>query len=175
MTDEVIKLKIRDGNAPEKISWRINEPALVPKNSQWYWAFAIFGLAIIVFSILLQNYLLIIIVALVALIFYSSKNKKPEIINFLLDAEGLHIGKKLYHYDNFESFWIFPARADLETGTTTLEDREMAFRYKRDLMPLLILPFHNNDETPIKKILLKYLPENEEEESLIDLLRKRFF
>lgn len=175
MENDIIKLKVRDENILEKISWQIEESIIAPKNNDWYWALGIFGLAIVIFSILLKNYLLIVIVALVALIFYFSKNKKPELMNFQLDVSGLHIDNKFYHYEGFESFWIFPARLNIENGTTTLHDREVALRHKRRLSPLLILPFHNNDESQIRKILTKHLSENEEEESLIDLLQKRFF
>ena len=182
--NETVKIKIHSetDDSPE-ISWQMEEPNFAPKNSDWYWALAIFGLAIVVFSIILKNYLFIIIVALVALILYSSKNKKLELINFRLDTEGLHIDNKLYHYESFKSFWIFLAQsADwrIERGSPSqagrpAPNREIAVRYKRHLAPLLIAPFHNSDESQIRKILSGHLDENEEEESLIDLLRKRFF
>ncbi len=160
MTDEAVEIKIK---TEDKITWRIEEPDLTPKTTEWFWAFGILALSFIVFSILLKNYLLIIILALAIFIIYSSKNKKPELINFRLDNDGLYIEDKFYPYDSFESFWIFPAQ------------KESALRHKRDLMPLLIAPFYNNDAPEIRRILNKYLPESEEQESLIDLLRKRFF
>ncbi|GEM_PF-2427631 len=175
MIDEVIKLKIRDGNTPEEISWQIEEPDHLPKNAEWFWALGILALALIVFSILLKNYLLIIIVALASLVIYVRKNKRRELIDFRLDNDGLHIDRKFYSYENFESFFIFPAHIDLESGTTTLGEREVAFRFKKSLIPLLIVPFHNNDETSVRKIINKYLEENEEKESFIDLLRKKLF
>jgi len=178
MTNETVEIKIK---TEDEITWRIEEPNFTPKTTEWFWALGIFALALIIFSILLKNYLLTIILALAAFIIYSSKNKKPELINFRLDNNGLYIEHKFYHYDGFESFWIFPARlndyASSRSGreTQTDEGRELALRYKRHLMPLLIVPFHNNDEPEIRRILNKYLPESEEQESLIDLLRKRFF
>ena len=169
MINETIKIKVQTENGVSEsstdfseITWRIEEPDHLPKNAEWFWALGILALALIVFSILLKNYLLIIIVALAIFIIYSSKNKKLELINFRLDNDGLYIEYKFYSYDSFESFWIFP-------------NKEIAFRNKRHLTPLLIVPFHNNDEPKIKRILNKYLPESEEQESLIDLLRKRFF
>lgn len=159
---KILKIKIEDN-----LEWRIEEPNFTPKTAEWFWALGIFAFALIVFSILLKNYLLIVIVALAAFIIYGSKNKKPELINFRLDNEGLYIEHKFHPYDSFESFWIFPASVNKE--------RELALRYKRHLAPLLIVSFHDNDESKIKRILDKYLPENEEQESLIDLLRKRFF
>ncbi|MDP2946251.1 MAG: hypothetical protein Q8N61_02245 [bacterium] len=151
-----------------EINWEIAEPDFTPKTTEWFWALGILALALIVFSILLKNYLLIIIVALAIFIIYSSKNKKPELINFRLDNDGLYIEYKFYSYDGFESFWIFPAGRPAH-------NREIALRYKRHLAPLLILPFHSDDELRIRKILTKYLTESEEQESLIDLLKKRFF
>ncbi len=151
----------------EEFNWKIEEPDFTPKTTEWFWALGIFALALIVFSILLKNYLLIVIVVLAAFIIYGNNKKKPKLINFRLDNDGLYIENKFYPYSNFESFWIFPAQND--------KNRELALRNKRQLMPLLLVPFHNEDEHGIKIILNKYLPEKEEHESLIDLLRKRFF
>lgn len=144
------------------INWQIEEKPEVPGNSQWLWALAIVGLAVIVFGVLLRNYLLIIIVALAAFIIYSRKFKKPETHDFRLDSEGLAINGKLYSYENFESFWIFP-------------HNEIAFRKKHHLMPLLIVPLDGNRGSEIRKILENHLPEHEEEESFLDLLQKKFF
>ena len=173
--DETIKLKIKTEGETDSLEWEIDEPQFAPQAQEWYFALAILGLAAVVFSILLKNYLFIVIVALVALIIYSSKGKKPAVLKCRIDGEGLRIGKSFYSYDRFDSFWIFPAHINLESGATSLHDREMAFRHTRHVLPLLIVPFHNNDETTIRKILSEHLPESEEQESLIDLLKKRFF
>jgi hypothetical protein len=172
MENEPIKLKIRDENAPEKIAWQVKEPQFAPKSREWLWALGIFAVAIIIFSILFKNYLFIVIVGLAAFIIYVLKGKEADFLNFRLDDDGLHIENKFYPYENFESFWIFPAQLD---DWPAHVEREFVFRYKKHFMPLLIIPFHHNDESQIRKILSKYLEENEEKESLIDLLRKRFF
>ena len=189
MMNETVKIKVQTENNDSEsntdfseITWEIEEPDLTPKTTEWFWALGILALALIVFSILLKNYLLIIIIALAIFIIYSSKNKKPELINFRLDNDGLYIEYKFYSYDGFESFWIFPAQFEQQIERSSpryagrsAHNREIALRYKRHLAPLLILPFHSDDEPKIRKILNEYLPESEEQESLIDLLRKKFF
>ena len=173
MMNETIKIKVQEENqenpASDKISpasggvnWQIEERPANLNNGQWLWALAIIGFAVVIFSILLKNYLLIIIVALATFIIYARKFKKPETYDFRLDSDGIDIDGKLYHYDNFESFGILP-------------DEEIAFRRKHHLMPLLIVPFHSHNESEIRKILESHLPESEEEESFLDLLRKKFF
>jgi len=159
MTNETIKIKVQEESG---VNWQIEERQTNLNNGQWLWALAIIGFAVVIFSILLKNYLLIIIVALTAFIIYASKNKKPEIHNFHLDSNGIDIDGELYHYDNFESFGILP-------------DEEIALRRKHHLMPLLIIPFHGREELEIRKILESHLPESEEEESFLDLLQKKFF
>ena len=144
------------------VNWQIEERQVNLRSSEWLWALAIIGFAIVIFGILLKNYLLIIIVALSAFIVYASKNKRPENHDFRLDSDGVTIDEKLYSYENFESFWIF-------------QSNEIAFRRKHRLMPLLIVPFHDSLEPVIRKILESHLPESEEEESFLDLLQKRFF
>lgn len=174
MTDETIKIKIRDedddseDNAVfDKVNWQIEDRPMAHISSQWLWALAIVSFAIIVFSILLKNYLLIVIVFLSAFIIYARKFKKPESHHFRLTGEGLYIDGKFYSYEDFESYWIF--RDQLES------EKELALRYKRRVMPLLLVPFHSNDDSNIEKILNDHLPQNEEEESFLDLLRKKLF
>ena len=159
MSGDIVKIKVREESG---VNWQIEERQTNLNNGQWLWALAIIGFAVVIFSILLKNYLLIIIVALTAFIIYASKNKKPEIHNFHLDSNGIDIDGELYHYDNFESFGILP-------------DEEIALRRKHHLMPLLIIPFHGREELEIRKILESHLPESEEEESFLDLLQKKFF
>ena len=163
MPYETIKIKVKEEDGLKgEVNWQIEERQANLRNSEWLWALAIVGFAVVVFVVLLKNYLLIIIVALSAFIVYASKNKRPETHDFRLDGEGIDIDGKLYPYENFESFWIFP-------------DEEIAFRRKHHLMPLLIIPFHGYEEPEIRKILESRLPESEEEESFLDLLQKKFF
>ncbi len=159
MSGDIVKIKVREESG---VNWQIEERQTNLNNGQWLWALAIIGFAVVIFSILLKNYLLIIIVALTAFIIYASKNKKPEMHDFHLDSNGIDIDGKLYPYENFESFGILP-------------DKEIAFRRKHHLMPLLIIPFHGHEELEIRKILESRLPESEEEESFLDLLQKKFF
>lgn len=149
-------------SAANEINWQIEDRPKNKKNSEWLWALAIIGFSVIVFSIILKNYLLIIIIALAIFIFYASKNKEPEQHYFKLNNEGLYINGKLFHYDSFESFWIFP-------------DKEIAFRRKHNFMPLLIIPFDSNEESQIEKVVSSHLPEVEEEASFLDLLQKNIF
>ena len=159
MSDDIVKIKVREESG---VNWQVEERQTNLNNGQWLWALAIIGFAVVIFSILLKNYLLIIIVALTAFIIYASKNKKSEMHDFHLDSNGIDIDGKLYPYENFESFRILP-------------DKEIAFRRKHHLMPLLIIPFHGHEELEIRKILESRLPESEEEESFLDLLQKKFF
>ncbi|KKR85639.1 MAG: hypothetical protein UV53_C0009G0008 [Candidatus Azambacteria bacterium GW2011_GWE1_42_9] len=147
-----------------EINWKIEEPNFTPKTVEWFWALGIMAFALVVFAILLKNYLFIVIVALTALIIYNNNRREPEIINFHLNDDGLYVGNKFYAHDTFESFWIFPAGKS-----------EFVLRYKKHFAPLLTIPFHDRDESAIRQILSNHLRENEEQESFIDVLRKRFF
>ncbi len=151
-----------------EFEWKIEEPSFTPKSSEWFWALGIAALAMIVFAIILKNYLLIIIVALLAFIVYHGRNTTSDMLNVGLGDEGLRIGKKLYSYEELESFWIFPAAPGIQNP-------ELALRRKNRFAPLLTVPFYEADEEKIKSIIGGHLPEKEETESLVDLLRKKWF
>ena len=68
-----------------EINWQIEEKPLSTKNTEWFWALAIIGISIVIFSIILKNYFLIIIVTLTIFIIYASKNKSPELYHFKLN------------------------------------------------------------------------------------------
>ena len=174
MLNETIKIPV---NIASEVSWKIKEPIFSPKSRELLRAFSIIGIAVIIFSVILKNYLFILLVALIALIIYFSKNKEQDMVDFRLDKEGLQISGKFYPYSSFESFWIFPARnaSRSEAGRPADSERELALRYKSKIMPLLAIPFRNEDEFKIQNLLENYLEESEEKESLTDLLRKRFF
>lgn len=154
-------------NRDSKIEWQAQEFFSIPRSQEIIAAMSIIAVNLLIFGIFTKNYLFILIIALIGFIMYLHKQKGAEIMDISIDQKGITINKKLYYYEGFKSFWIFGQ--DHEHG------RELALRSDKRFMPLLLVPLANADINSVKAVLEKHLPEQEEKESLIDILRKAFF
>ena len=90
-------------------------------------------------------------------------------INFSLTDRGIIVhnpssekGGKMYPWSELDSFWIFynpPVR------------RELSVKSKKTLMPYIKIQLAENlDPEKIKEVVAKFIPEEEQQESLIDNL-----
>ena len=79
---------------------------------------------------------------------------------FAFTNRGVLIADRLYPWSELKSFWIFysPIR------------HELSFESKKALMPYMKIPLGGVDPEKIKEIVSKFLPEVEQQESLIDNL-----
>jgi len=141
------------------LKWQAKEFKKKAKGRLWYIIWALFSLGIIIFAVLEQSPLMTLVFILISVIAYLFSKKEPDKIEFILSKKGVQIKDKLYFYDNLESFWIFydPPRKKI-----------LSFKSKKILMPYLKIPLAKQDPIKIRKYLLKFLPEKEQEESLIE-------
>jgi len=82
-------------------------------------------------------------------------------MKFALTERGVLIEKTLYPWQNLQSFWIFynpPLHKDL------------ALESKKAFMPRIKIALGKTDPSQVRDIVKKFLPEVEQEESLIDNL-----
>jgi len=89
------------------ISWTASEFVAHEKNAKWYFSLAI--LAIVVAALvwfLTKDMLSSITIIVVALVLGLAAGKKPRIIDYRIDSEGLHVASRNYSFDQFRSFAI---------------------------------------------------------------------
>ena len=141
------------------LTWQAKEFKKKARGKLWYIIWALFSLGIIIFAVLEQSPLMALVFILISVIAYLFSKKEPDKIEFILNKKGIQIKDKLYSYDNLESFWIFydPPRKKI-----------LSFKSKKILMPYLKIPIAKQDPIKIRKYLLKFLPEKEQEESFIE-------
>ena len=105
-----------------------------------------------------------IILAGAMLLFFS--RRRPQILDFKLDGEGIAIGDNIfYDYDRFEGFLIRsrPQRLD-----------EVILKKKTAINPYIKVPIDSKLAPKARDILGENLPEVEYQESLIDILSEWF-
>jgi len=87
--------------------------------------------------------------------------RPPRTLKFHLTERGVLIEKTLYPWQSLKSFWVFynpPLHKDL-----SLES-------KKAFMPYIKIPLGKTEPVKVREIVIKFLPEIEQEESLIDNL-----
>jgi hypothetical protein len=142
----------------EPLSWQAPQHLYKEKTSDWYWIVGIVTLSIALIAIILNNviFAILIIVSAFTLSLYASK--KPEVVTVKIDGKGIVVGETRYPYENLDSFWV--------------ETREMypkvLFKSKKLLMPFIVVLIEDVEPEEIRETLLRYLPEEEHIEPLLE-------
>ena len=146
--------------ANNAFAWRAFEHEHKDQSTDWYAAVAIITIAIMVASIMLGNILfaVVVLVATSALVLQGMRH--PREIDFALTERGVQIETKLYPYSTLKSFWA-------------TEDALLIIRSEKTFMPHLVIPFHPEDEEVIRNILIQVMVEEEQHESLAEILMHR--
>ncbi len=133
------------------------------KGTDWYWwvgllAIIFFGIAVWQHSFL---FAFLVLLGWFTVVLYAIR--PPQAVSFAITERGIMIGNKLYFWHDLKSFWIFydpPLR------------KELSVISKKTFVPPLRIPLDEEDPVEIRAIIRKFIPEIEEEESLIDNLAR---
>ena len=146
--------------ADQAFAWRAREHEHRDHQSDWYWSVAIVAAAIIVASVMLGNTLFAVVVLVATTALVIQTMKRPDELDFALTERGVQIQNKLYPYSTLESFWA-------------TEDSLLLIKSEKTFMPHLVIPFHPDDEDTIRAILLQVMKEEEQHESLAEIIMHR--
>lgn len=144
------------------IEWKAPEFIQHQRNTNWYSLLLIIAGVLSILAIIFKHWTSLILVLLALVVIWMKSLKEPRQIHFVLDEKGLTMDNKLHPFNDFQSFWI------LEND----EGRQIFFRSKKNLSPLLEIPLVGLDKNLVRNFLLKHLPEKEEEESLMAILAR---
>ena len=149
--------------APRKIAWQTLEYLYYEKSADWYWALGIIAIGLVAVAILNHNILfaIFIIIGAFALALYAVR--RPRTITIAISGEGVRIDNRLFPYEALQSFWIFY----LPGGT-----KELSLRSQKITMPLIKIPLGDTDPNEVRELLIAYLDEKAQNESLIDALAR---
>ncbi|MBU3925843.1 hypothetical protein KJ763_01600 [Patescibacteria group bacterium] len=147
----------------QEIVWQAPEYEFRKKTSDWFWTMGIIGVAFIFVAIIFKNLLLAILILIggFSLILYSAR--KPKIISFSIGPGGVKISERIYYYEDLKSFWV---------NYSPPQRKELIIESKKTVMPHITIMLGDTDPTAIRNLLLKFLPEQKIEESLITTITK---
>jgi hypothetical protein len=167
MEEESIK---DTSKAPSEIffSWIVDEYDTHQRTIVWYAAAGLISFFLLIFAVFTKNFLFAVIIIIAALIFVLRDNDSPEKVRISIVDEGLMIGQKFYDFDDFKNFAV--------VHKPSIEVKNLYFEFKNPIRHRLSIPLEGTDPLQIRKILLKYLPEDLErtDPPLSEQLSKKF-
>lgn len=144
------------------IHWRTEEFEKPQRGHRWH-LFATFLLILVIsFAVYMDAMVMAITFLLIGIVGYIYLDKKPRMLDFMITYDGVLAGKELYRFKNTESFWIF-----YEDGLKSISLHTDGY-----LSPYIHIPLFDQDPVKIREILIKYIPEKEQELTLFDRLEK---
>lgn len=135
-------------NDKKIMRWSAEEFEYSEKSIDWFWAVGVVAVGFAILSIFLGNLLFAILIIISAFALSVQAVRKPRLINFEINEEGVIIDKKLYTYNTLESFWI-------------INKEKIIIKSKKAVVPFLIIPLQNINPKTLREYLIKNLKEEE--------------
>lgn len=153
-----------DTDDPAVISWTASEYIDHAKGPAW---FAVVGAAIFVLSavvyLILKDILAPVLLALAGLTTAVFAGRRPQVVQYAIDTNGIHIGQRTHPFADFKSFSLTEAGPLPAILLTPL---------KRFLPPMTIF-YDPKEEDKIVDALADYLPHEDREPDLVDRIMGR--
>jgi hypothetical protein len=144
-------------------SWQAKQFENVPRSQRWYVLLFLMLVALLAYGLFTDNFLLGIIVILVGLVFYLFEKRESQTFTFAITSEGVQAHNRLYEFSSLEDFWIF-----YQPGGR----KELSLKSSKKIMPYIHIPLGEADPSQVRGILLRFLPEVQHEESIVDSLER---
>jgi hypothetical protein len=156
--------ELPDADEAPGVTWTASEFIAHDKPSLWYGGF-ILAVGLVGGITYLISREIIMVVAVVAAMasFGIMATRRPRVLEYQLDAHGVQIGPKLYHYGEFRSYSL------LQIGAIHAIDLIPVQRFK----PLITIYFPPDQEEPILSKLGESLPLEQRSVDLVDRLMHR--
>ncbi len=151
----------------EEVRWTASEFIAHDRSPLWYLAVLAGGAALSVLIYFLTKDLLSpVILAMATIIFLVAASRKPRVLEYVVDGNGLEIAGKFYPYSDFRSFGIVHDGAFSNITLMPL----------KRFMPPISIYYAPEDSEKIVDTLAAFLPMEEYKLDLIDsLIRKLRF
>ncbi len=152
-----------DDTHPSLLEWTAHEFDPASDSSL---QFLIGGVLIVggIVALFFGNFLFALLLALAGGLVMAHAFRIPREMRLAVTGRGVEVGRRLYGFENIASFWIHYDPPLF---------KELLLNSKKAMMPHIKIPLGDLDPLQLRKVLLRFLPEEEQEISLIDILSKR--
>ena len=146
------------------LNWQAYEYKHTPKSADWFWALGIIAISIAVTSILFNNFLFALFIILGAITLGFFAKRRPLLLNMEINDKGIKVGRTFYAFSSIESFWV-----DAENEN----DQKVIIKVDSITMSHVAIPIEEIDPMEVKECLLRYLPEEEHTEPIVNKVMEK--
>lgn len=146
-------------------SWRAPEfePFVVDKKA-YLIATAILA-AVIIYALVTNSPIMAITFILIGIVGYLYLQKEPKLLDIAITSQGVVVGNEIYELKNISSFWIFYEPPQVKILSLHLKDK---------ILPHVHIPIYKENPVKIREALLDFIPEEEQEMTVIDNIERIF-
>jgi hypothetical protein len=149
---------------PAGVNWTASEFIAHHKNASWYMALAgITILATIVVYLFTKDKISAVVVIVVSICFGVIAARKPRVLQYSVNSDGVHMGEKFYPYSLFKSFSLVEEDAAESIWLMPL----------KRFMPIMTMYFDPADQDRITQTLSAFLPLENREPDVVDKFMHR--
>lgn len=143
-----------------EIIWKAAEYEHAPKDVSWYWLIGSGAFFLLLLALWQKNFFFAVFIILAAFLVIGFGKRRPQIIDFKVNDEGIEIGKKFIAYEGLEHFAVRSRPEHLD---------EIILKKKTAINPFVHVPIDSKLGEKVRALLLEKLPQEEHQESLVDL------
>lgn len=148
----------------EKIKWSALEYEDKDRSRDWFWALGIIVITSSIAAIIFGDYFFAGLLVLSGFLLGFFAVKKPDMITYELNGNGLKILDRLYPYENMKAFWI-----QLPTDTLPKLKPTLFIHSQRVFMPEIAVPITEDLAEMIHAALAaQNIPEREMREHIAE-------
>jgi hypothetical protein len=135
-------------NSNTKLSWSALEYDEKERTDDWFWALGIIVVTSSIASIIFGNYFFAVLLILAGVLLGFFAIKKPEMVTYELNKDGLVIRNRLYPYENIKSFWV-----QIDNSSPNKVKPLLFIHSERVFMPVITVPIEKLYAEEIHSIL----------------------
>ncbi|MBM3255929.1 MAG: hypothetical protein FJZ04_00445 [Candidatus Moranbacteria bacterium] len=143
--------------------WKAKEFPFYKKSKGWFFAGGIIFFLLVGYFTYSKQLITALTFLLLGLTIYLFSFKKPREIDCVITYQSISVDDTIYPFKELISFWTFYEPPDFKV---------ISLKHKKPYLPYIQIPLGNEDPMKIRRVLLKYLPEEEQEEPFSDRLAR---
>jgi len=145
------------------VEWDTEEFSYYEKSRIWFLIGGLIFFLIIGYFTITNQLITAVTFLLLGFTIYLFSLKKPRKIHCVISYQGIMVDNATYPFADIESFWIFYEPPDFKV---------ISLKHKKPYLPHIQIPIGEEDPAKIRKILLDFLPEEEQTEPFSDKLAR---
>jgi len=119
---------------------------------------------IIAYSLVTDSPIMAITFILIGMTGYLLLNQPLSSTEYMITEKGISVGREFYDYRSISSFWIVEGHPQFP--------KHLILDIAGILTPRVHIPLAGNDTEILRNVLARYVPEEEYEPNLVDILER---